>query len=137
VEELLEAGVVPEGRECGVGVDCGEITIAEVEGFLQSGKSFLLVAVPCVEGTQPVKIIRGLHCPSLQHGGHGLAVAVLCSERLCPAEVRHVGISAYLITTIKSGHGLRKATLHIEGAAEMVLRVAEGRVESNGLTGWD
>ena len=82
VEELLEAGVVPEGRECGVGVDCGEITIAEVEEFLQSGKSFLLVAVPCVEGTQPVKIIRGLHCPSLQHGGHGLAVAVLCSERL-------------------------------------------------------
>ena len=38
-EELLEAGVVAQGREGGVGVDGGEIAIAELKGFLQGGKS--------------------------------------------------------------------------------------------------
>jgi hypothetical protein len=58
VEELLEAGVVAEGRECGVSVQGGEITKAEIQGFLEIGESFFFLAIPCIEGTQPVEVTR-------------------------------------------------------------------------------
>jgi hypothetical protein len=122
-EELLEAGVVAEGRECGVGVDGGEIGIAEVEGFLQAGNSFFFVTIPRIEGAQPVKIAGGFRRPALQHGGKSFGVAVLRGESLCPAEAGHIGISDKLFTAIEGSHGFGKAILHIQGATKVIERV--------------
>jgi hypothetical protein len=52
LEQLLITRVLPHALQVGIGVQCREIAITAVEGFAQSGQSFVVLVASGIDGSE-------------------------------------------------------------------------------------
>ena len=105
-------GVGAEVGEVGGGVDGGKIAVATVEGLLESGDGFGVIAFAGVGGGEPILVDGVSLCAGFFQERQRLIVISLDDIELPAAAIGQAAVVAEeLFAAIESGQGFREAPL--------------------------